>query len=79
MGGAGEADGKKEKQTRILTFVGVKKVMLCTCRRAQPGKHACLSGWDHLGMFPGPQGERTGLGGQVYFLLIFIVISNMEV
>lgn len=29
-------------------------------------------------MFPGPQGERRGLGGLVYFLLIFIVLSDVE-
>lgn len=29
-------------------------------------------------MFPGPQGERRGFGGLFYFLLIFIVLSDVE-
>ena len=39
---------------------------------------AYLSWRDGLGMFPGPQSERRDLGGLVYFLLIFVVISNVE-
>lgn len=52
--------------------------MLCMCRRAHPGERSpwldCQDGMAE----GGPQGERRGLGSLVYFLLIFVVICNVE-
>lgn len=55
---------KKQKQTRIWTFVAGKKIMPCTCWRAQPGERSpwqvrvCQGGiaWGHS-QFPRVRGE----------------------
>lgn len=61
-------------------------MMLCTCRRAQPGERSpcqvrvCQGGlaWGHS-QFPRGRGEeRRGLGGPFFFPLIFTVISNVK-
>lgn len=72
--------GQKRKSNEDFNLHWSKKRWCCVHAGglSQVSPLPCLSGWGGLGAFPGNQGERTGHGGLIYFLLIFIGLLTQE-
>lgn len=72
--------GQKRKSNEDFNLHWSKKRWCCAHAGglSQVSPLPCLSGWGGLGAFLGIQGERTGHGGLIYFLLIFIGLLAQE-